>query len=76
VLQQWAADYYGGATVPASLDSERVVEMAWEHPWLTLVLAVPVVEAERAGAELAMCDQAMQWHTTADTATSAAPGWR
>jgi hypothetical protein len=47
VLQRRVAVHGSGTTVLASLDSERVVEMAWEHPWLSLVLAMSVVEAER-----------------------------
>ena len=43
------ANCYGGAIVPASPDSEGVVEIEWEHPPLTLVLAVHTFEAEGVG---------------------------
>jgi hypothetical protein len=71
-LQQRAALHNGGAGVLTSLSSKRAVEMACEHPRLTLVLAVLMVEAEGGGKRFAMCDRAARRRSATDTTVSAA----
>jgi hypothetical protein len=52
-LQWQVANRGGSAAVPMSLDDERVMKMACEHLWLTLVLAEAMFGGEGGGAVLA-----------------------
>ena len=46
---------HGGASIPATLDTNRAVETVGKQYWLTVVRAAVAVVAEEGRGDLAMC---------------------